>query len=258
MNRIFKQTPYSRLHKSEFRNLVKEVLGVVNVFTPLIVLIKTLLDRVKTADELLDTLTVKQGRQPETTELSDTREKSLNLIKSILSQVKTYQLANLASQASDLGLVSAYVNQYLKPIVKADWSDRTFNLDKMYESLSGDDNLQAAIDHLNMKVLFDELKGLMDSQKTIKETRSESLRRRKRTKTSDVRTTATNALQELFAAIELAQIEHPETDFSEMITGINNSLNFYTAQAKTRNTLNKKKTNSTKDSTGTSDGTKAA
>lgn len=241
MQKTTKNIPYQRFHKSEFRNLVKELLTVVGSFPLLAVFIKIWRDRLKDVDGQLDTLNVRRGKHPDTTELVKTRNKSLDLIKSILSQVRTLQRANLESQVNNLLLVNAFVLQYLKPIVKADWSDRTFNLDKMFIALGNDSRLQDAVENLNMKLLFDELKSLIDNQETIKETRRVSLRRRKKTNTNEVRAAVTIALQELFASIELAQIEHPEADFTEMVNGINQSLNFYISQAKTRKTLNEKK-----------------
>lgn len=258
MNIITKKIPFMRFHKSEFRLLVKEVLAVVNQFTPLIVFIKTMFDRLKVADEQLDTLEVRYGKHPDTTELVNVRTKSLNLMKSILSYVKSLKQANLESEANDVDQVNTFVTQYLKPIVKADWSDRTFNLDKMFAALSSDTNLQTAIEKLNLKLRFDELQGLMVNQDSLKKSRKESLMRRKKVNTAEIRTEATINLQELFAAIELAQIEHPELDFSEMINGINQSVEYYTTQAKNRSTRNKKKPGSQNSTSGTSNSTNAA
>jgi hypothetical protein len=258
MIKITKTIPFQRFHKSEFRNLVKELLTVLGSFPSLMVFIKIWFDRLKEADGQLDTLIVPLGKHPDTTELVKTRNKSMDLIKSILSLVKSMQRAKLQTQVNDLLPVETFVLQYLKPIVKADWSDRTFNLDKMFVALSSDSTLQDAVENLNMKPLFDELNTLMDNQKSIRESRSESLRRRRKINTKGVRATVTVALQELFAAIELAQIEHPEVDFAEMVNGINQCLDFYISQAKTRKTLNEKKPDDITGSTAPTTDTKAA
>jgi hypothetical protein len=74
----------------------------------------------------------------------------------------------------------------------------------------------------------------------VRETRSETLRHSRKINTPEVRKTIKNGLQELFTSIELAHIEHPEEDFSDMIEGINGVITSYTAEVRTRNTLSKK------------------
>ncbi len=241
MQKITKQIPFQRFHKSEYRNLVKELITVVTAFPEQSVFIKTWIDRLKQAGQQLDNLDVRKGKHPDTAGLLKARNKSLDLIKSILGQVKKLKQAQLESQASDLLLLDAFVSQYLQPIVKTDWSNRTFNLDKMFAALSADTNLSSAIANLNMNVFFDQLSDFINVQKTIRENRSASLRQQQKVNTIAVRSTATVVIRDLFASIELTQIEHPEVDFTEMVNGINQSLNYYISQAKTRRTLNGKK-----------------
>ncbi len=258
MIRIIKTIPFQRFHKSELRNLVKEVIETVNAFPALLLLVKILYERLKSADDLFAKLNVRHGKHPATTDLQNVRIKSMDLIKSILAQVKTLKLARLESQSEDLLLVEMFVKQYLKPIVKGDWSDRAFSLDKMFEALDADTNLQAVIERLNMKMLFDELLTNFKSQDVIKSSRIASIRGRKKANTREVRSQATIALQELFAAIELAQIEHPELDFSVLVTGINQRVEYYTAQTKIRNTRNKNKPENANSQNVTNNNTKAA
>lgn len=241
MIKITQKIPFQRFHKSEYRNLVKELITVVTAYPSLLVFIKTWVDRLKATDQQMDNLDVPKRKHPDTAGLVNARNKSMDLVRSILGQVKKMKQAQLEAQAADLSLVDAFVSHYLQPIVKTDWSNRTFNLDKMFTALSSDANLQSAIANLNLNLFFDELSGLVNSQKTIREARSASLRQQTKVDTLAVRSTATVVIRELFASIELAQIEHAEVDFTEMVNGINQSLNYYVSQAKTRRTLNDRK-----------------
>ena len=72
--------------------------------------------------------------------------------------------------------------------------------------------------------------------------------------TLEVRANAIISLRELFAAIELAQIQHPEANFTEMINGINQQVEYFSSKVRARKTRLKKKPG---DSTQT-DNTKAA
>ncbi|MGC9151899.1 MAG: DUF6261 family protein [Microbacter sp.] len=241
MNTINKQIPFQRFHKSEYRNVVKEVIAVVSAYPTQANMVKNWIDRLKAMEQQMDQLEVPRRKHPDTAELVKTRNKSLDLIRAIIAQVKSLKRVNLETQATDITLLDAFISQFLQPIVRTDWSNRTFNLDKMFAALSLDTNLQAAIANLNLSLLFDELSGLANSQKTIRENRSASIRQQKKVDTLAIRSKATAVIRELFAAIDLAQIEHSEVDFTEMVNGINQCLNYYISQAKTRKTLYEKK-----------------
>ena len=258
MLKITKQIPFQRFHKSEIRNLVKEVLATVALFPSLSVLIKILLDRLSAVFDQIEASDVKPGKHPDTDKLKMNRSRCLVLITSIVSQVKNIKKANLESQVADLALVDVFVRDYLKPIIKADWSDRSDNLDKMFTVLESSSGLQTALENLNLKMLFDELRILVDHQDVIKKSRSSSLMRKKRANTAELRSTAITALREVFVAIELAQIQHPEADFTEMINGINLRVEYYSAQTKSRKTRNKNKPDDSGITTGSAEGTKAA
>ena len=241
MQKITKQIPYQRFHNSEIRNLVKEVLAAAGSYASLTVLIKIMLDRLSAVFNQIEALNVKAGKHPETTKLQANRSHCVVLVKSIVSQVKNVKKAKLESQLADITVVDVLVSEYLKPIVNADWSDRTQNLEKMFAALNENPDLQTALTNLHLKVIFDELEGLVINQDVIKRARSSSQMRRRITNTLEVRALAIISLKELFAAIELAQIEHPEADFTEMITGINKSVDYFSAKAKGRITRSKKK-----------------
>jgi len=255
MQKITKQIPFQRFHKSEIRNLVKEVLATVALFPSLSVLIKILLDRLSAVFDQIEATDVKPGKHPDTEKLDVNRSRSLVLMKSIVSQVKNMKKAKLESQVADLSLVDVLVRDYLKPIINADWSDRTNNLDKMFVELDANSGLLTALENLNLKMLFDELRILVDHQDVIKKSRSSSLMRKKRANTAELRSAAIIALREVFVAIELAQIQHPEADFTEMVNGINRSVDYFIAQARSRKTRNTKKPG---DISSQTDTTKAA
>jgi hypothetical protein len=256
MIRILQNVPYSRFRKNEFRKLVNEIIEVVNVFNPAAMFIKILFDRLVAAAEPLNEEKVRQGSHPQTTQLATVRKSCNNLIETIVSQVRNIVKAKLENQAEAIALVAPFVKRYLKPIVEADWMKKTDYLKEMFTNLEGNIALQTAIDQLSLKIYFDELKSQLESQKEIIETRSESIRERKKSNHQELQVVNKTALQELFAAIELAQIEHPDVDYSQLINGINEKLVYISAQAKTRSTIGKKNPKGKSDSTNSD--TKAA
>lgn len=238
MKKITKPIPFQRFHKSEIRNLVKEVLNISGSYASLTVFIQIMRDRLSTVFDQIEGLSVKAGKHPETVNLVENRKRSVVLIKTIVAQVKNLNKAGLSSQATDLVGVTVLVRDYLKTVVDSDWSDRTENLEKMFVVLDSDTGLQTSLDNLNLKVMFDELQSLITNQEVIKHKRSNSQMRRRKINTAEVRKAAITSLKELFAAIELAQIQHPEVDFTEMMNGINQQIDYFSSIAKARKTRN--------------------
>jgi len=249
MIRILQNVPYSRFRKNEFRKLVNEIIEVVNLFNPALMFIKVMFDRLVAAAEPLNEEKVRHGSHPETEHLAQVRKRCNNLMETIISQVKNIAKAKLDHQTEAITLVAPFVKRYLKPIVEADWMKKSDYLKEMFTHLAANAALQTAIDQLSLKAYFDELKSLFESQKDIIEARSESIRGRKKSNVQELNVLTKTALQELFVAIELAQIEHPDLDYSKLINGINEKLVYISAQAKSRSTLGKKNSN------GKSDGT---
>ncbi len=240
MNRILRKVPYYRFQKNEFRNFITGLLAMLETFNPQSMFFKTWFDRLKSTASHLSSLRVRHGSLPQTLELSKVRTKSLALMKAITGQVRVLQIAKLQSQAVALEKVNLFVKSYLKPIISADWMKRMDILNEMFVILQFDEDLKTAVEELSLNLYFVELKTLIDSQTTVSESRSVQIRQRIKVHTLELKSTVKTSLLELFSAIELAQIEHPEIDYSELINGINEKLNYYCSQVKTRESLGKK------------------
>ena len=147
--------------------------------------------------------------------------------------------ANRVVAIPHLEVLSPVVVRFLNPIINANSTVQTDVLDEMFSVLEKDDTFQPAIEALNLKVLFDELKVLHQSYSTILTARMNS-RIRSVVETSEVRRRTKTALHNLMMEIELAQLKYPEANYKALIEKMNEIFSFYSAQAKARQTIVKK------------------
>jgi Family of unknown function (DUF6261) len=232
---------FSRIWKNEFRVLVNKVVGLLDQFDPEVLNLKFVYDKLVEAQTQLRLMQVPEGKHPMTTELSEKRKNRKKLIRTIVSQVRVLNSANTVYSIPQLDIISPFVLRYLNPIVMVNSTVQTDILEEMFLALASDTVTQTAIETLNLKTSFDELKVLQQSFNTIETERMNS-RVRSKVQTSDVRSNAEDALHNLIKEIELAQLKYPELDYSVLAEKINEIFTFYMAQAKTRTTIRKQAT----------------
>ena len=181
---------------------------------------------------------VAQGKHLLSKDLSEKRKNRRKLIRTLVSQIRVLNSAKAVYAIPQLDVVTSFVVRYLNPIVKVTSTVQTDVLEEMFSTLNGDSTLQTAIETLNMKTSFDELKVLQQSF-TQTEMERMNTRIRRLVVTTDVRANAEKALHNLMKEIELSQLKYPELDYSLMIEKLNELFTFYMAQAKTRTTIRK-------------------
>ena len=240
-NNKFLFVSFSRLWKNEFRALVIKVVAVLDQFDPELLNIKFVYEQVLEALSLLRLMYVPEGKHPITKQLSEKRASRKKLIRTLVSQVRILNSANMVYSIPQLDVVTPFVVRYLNPIIDVNSTVQTDVLEEMFSKLDADVTLIAAIEALNLKTTFDELRILQHSFNSL-ETIRMNTHIRSIVQTPDVRAKAETALQNLMKEIELAQLKYPELDYSVLINKLNELFAFYMAQVKTRTTIRKQAT----------------
>jgi hypothetical protein len=235
---VFVLISFSRLWKNEFRALVNKVVAILDQCDPVALNIKFVYDRLVEAQAQLSLLKVPAGKHPKTAELSDDRVKRKKLIRTLVSQVRILNSANTVYNIPQLEVITPFVARYLNPIVNANSTVQSDVLDEMFGKLDGDTSLQAAIETLNLKASFDELKVLQQHMSDT-ETERSNTKDHQEVVTTVVRASGERTLKNLISEIELAQMKYPELDYNPLIEKLNELFTFYMAQAKTRTTIRK-------------------
>ena len=240
MNKVvdFILVSFSRIWKNEFRVLVTKVVRVLDKYDPKTLHLTFVYDKLVEALDELRKMQVADGKHILTKGLSEKRKNRRKLIRTLVSQVRVLNSANAVYSIPLLDVVSSFVVRYLNPIVKVNSTVQTDVLEEMFSALDADASLQAAIETLNLKTSFDELRLLQQSFNHTEMQRMET-RIRRLVVTSDVRGDAEKALHKVIKEIELAQLKYPELDYTPLVEDLNKYFTFYMAQAKTRTTIRK-------------------
>jgi hypothetical protein len=239
MGKIITPFPFSRVQKLELPELVSGLIAIVTEYNPATMHILDTFNLLLEAKPQLSRLVVVNKLHPETKVLEGLKKKRKSILQAILTQNRSLQKANLASQAEAVALIAPMLNSY--------WSDLNSypnkiileRLKQMNAAIDGDATLKAAFSSLGLIVFVDELKALQLNIAKSFEKRRKANALLPRMNTREVKISVGEALSDLMEAIELACKAHPDVDYLPMATEINNFLSSYQVQMKARATRSK-------------------
>lgn len=233
---VFIAVTFSRLWKSEFRDLVTKVIELVNNQNPDALDLRFVYDELGTAYSGLQQMHVPYGKHPLSSNLSELRKKRMKLIRALVAQIKALQSTNAVYDIPQLEVIAAFVQRYLSPIVGTNSSKTTDTLNEMFSFLNTNQSVTDAINNLNLRNYFEELRVLQSSFAQTETERSTSKSERQKVNTSEVRIKAETALSNLLKEIALMQLKHTDVDYNPLINGMNELFASYGSQVKSRST----------------------
>jgi hypothetical protein len=236
---VFISIIFSRMWKSEFRELVNRVVEFLNQHNPEVLNLKYVYDKLVDAQTSLHLLRVPLGAHPKSEELSEYRMKRNKLIGAIVGHIRVLKKAKTVINLPNVEIVSKFVARYLNPIVNSNSSKKTDTITEMFEVLDSDSSLTDAIAGLNLKSYFDELRVLQLSYIQTVSERSQSYTENQKIETQVVRANAEIALRNVMSEIELMQLKHPELDYKPLIMNLNETFSSAMVKVKARSTRKK-------------------
>ena len=233
---IFLSITFSRLWKSEFRDLVTKVMEIVNNQNPDALDLRFVYNELANAYSGLQLMHVPYGKHPLSSNLSELRMKRMRLIRALVAQIRALQSTNAVYDIPQLEIIAPFVKRYLSPIVGSNSSKTTDTLNEMFSFMNTDHSVTDAINNLNLRNYFEELRVLQSSFAQTESERSSSKSERQKVNTSEVRINAETALSNLLKEIALMQLKHTDMDYNPLINGINELFASYGSQVKSRST----------------------
>ena len=233
---IFLSITFSRLWKSEFRDLVTKVMEIVNNQNPDALDLRFVYNELANAYSGLQLMHVPYGKHPLSSNLSELRMKRMRLIRALVAQIRALQSTNAVYDIPQLEIIAPFVKRYLSPIVGSNSSKTTDTLNEMFSFMNTDHSVTDAINNLNLRNYFEELRVLQSSFAQTESERSSSKSERQKVNTSEVRINAETALSNLLKEIALMQLKHTDVDYNPLINGINELFASYGSQVKSRST----------------------
>lgn len=171
---------------------------------------------------------------PLTTELVSLREKSERIVKSILKKSDSIKyISSLTAQAT---VIVPVVNRFFKGTLKENLKVKAERVSQFLTAIENDANLKTAMQIAGLMVYVDELVSLQQTIETNTNKRRVAMSVKTIEDRRELKTSIVTALTNLFNAIELARVEHPDVDYMPMIHELNNLLISYHSLIRNRKT----------------------
>lgn len=158
-----------------------------------------------------------------------------SLMMAIRNQLKVLKKADIESKRASLELVLPVFKRYLISFDTANRAEKSAITLTLLDELNTE-TLNAALVTLEMRLLLDELKTVQGLIVTNRKARSSSIAERNRSQMQQIKANVFTAARNLFKAMEVVSVEHPELDFSKLETELNNFLKNVSVEMKSRRT----------------------
>ena len=234
-----KRLIYSRMLKTEVADYASNTINIVNKHEAETLLIEPVFNLLKSQKPKIDILRLRYGVDPLRLEIASLKSKLMLNISNLKLKVR---IISKTSYDTDLHLVTSHIDSYLRYLTQSK------NDKQMSQKVQG--FLQEIETKAQLSGAFRE-HGLMDEIETIElayadfvnktSQRVSLLAERPNVETKATIDELTNALDNLFKAIEVAQLTNPEVDYEPVVDELNELYRTYNLSAKLRAAYNKRK-----------------
>ena len=240
MTEVFLVVPYSRMRYLDFPGFTNDTVTIASKYKVADLFIEGPYNRLLAIQTELNQLEVTYRKQPKTNELTELRSTRGTMIDTVLRLLKNLNKAGLASQAEMLKLVTPFLERYMSSIQDSDTELKRELIRQLGKNFDDNDAVKQALESLGLKLFVDELR---DIQSNIEQTWNEKIELLSKNVVVDKKEITSRAivtLKNFYHAIELAQLDHAELDYSGLINELNKFLSVYNTGLKTRITIQKK------------------
>ena len=232
---------FSQLLKLEFQYLASSVIEIVEKHDPEALKIKEIFDILVKQKPQIKLLKVRYGPHPITLKLSNLRISRNAYAQGMIDQLKTLERVKESGTEEALIVAKPIVIRYLQNLSKNTEKTIRQTLIQFFDVVAEDGAFQMALETLGLLSYHDNLQSVntaIDEQYIL---RRENVSARPKDKTPDIIAAIMSDTQDLFKQIEVAQIKHPEIDYTTLIDEMNNEIAKAKAEIKARKSYNKKK-----------------
>lgn len=256
MSRKITQISFSKIPKLEYPELVNTIVRIMEEYDANIYFVNDTVVALKSLLPQLNLLKVAQRKNPESKVIQGLLMKRRDVLSGMIRQTKALVKANLTSQTEQVKVIHPFIKNY--------WNDLNLFNEKMINArmklmitdIDGNPEIKSALNVVGLMSYVDELR-------LIESSLFESRERRRKSESTETKVDArliivklTEALTDLFNAIEFACKAHVELDYTPLINELNSVLDSYQASIKAHSTRLKNASDSaTSDTTKTTDTT---
>ena len=231
----------SRLLKLEVRDLVEDLVKIVDKHNPEALHLQNIYDYLLAQESKVKYLEVAYGKHQLTKTLYELHEKRLQLASTITTQIRTITTANLDFNRRWLEKASPTVNDHLLYLRSNNRVIINSIIRAFLQHLNEKPDELTALTSLGLKIYIDALKETNDKYHKVYTQRRGSISKRPKIDYRAIERDALNVVQILFDQINYFQSEYKELNYEMLINEINVLLSEFSFLIKTRATTNKKK-----------------
>lgn len=251
MKNLFFSFPYQRVQKLELPEIVTGTLAIVEKYDTETMFIDGMYRLLKAEMPNVIKLSEITGSHPLSTELIQLRRHRDRIVRSVQKfsdSIRT--VPGLSAQAAVIApVVKRCLNGYFRENLKA----KAERIEQLKAAIETDTNMKTAIETAGGKAIVDELFAAHQSIDLNTGMRRVAISEKTITDRKALRKRIVFALQNLFKAIELAGVEHPDVDYMPMVNELNRLLVTY--QSLIRSRLTRRRTMAQKTAVADSDKT---
>ena len=226
--------PFDRVQKLELPDIVNGTLVIVGNYNPEELHIDGMYKLLLAEKPNLQRLSQVNKAHPLTKEIKGLHKECDSVVVSILEKSRSIQRLAVYSDAAKV--LVPMVSNFLSGYIKLNRSSKTECITQFLKELENVTEVSAASELTGMKVYVDELNDLMQKIHAKISLRRVSSSTKTITNRKELRIKIFNATSNLFHAIELAKVEHPDVDYTPLINELNKLLVPYKSIIKTRKT----------------------
>lgn len=234
MKKLFFSLPYQRVQKLELPEIVTGTLAIVEKYDTEAMFIDGMYRLLKAEMPNVIILSEIIGSHPLTTELIQLRMHRDRIVQSV--QKFSDSIRIVPGYSVQAAIIVPVVKRCLKGYFRENLKAKAERVEQLKAAIENNTNLKTAFETAGGKVIVDELMAVHQSIILNTGMRREAKSEKTIKDRIALRKRIVTALQNLFKAIELAGVEHPDVDYMPMVNELNRLLVSYQSLIRSRQT----------------------
>ena len=220
--------------KIEFGQLYTRCVEITGGYKPVELMIESSFNLAKNNLPLAAELRVADRKLPLTAEQKVLLNKLYVTSMALLKHLRALNKVADAGNATETSLLFEYVKIHISGFSKENMYKQTGLLETMLDGIESSESLKLAVTAVGVGAVIEKLKADKVQLDEVYNQRRKAISGIRKARTVEVKHTLLLIMRQLFSAIELAQIEHPELDYWPLINELNRELSQCALSSKPR------------------------
>lgn len=224
----------SLLSKLEFSGMAKGVIQIVEKFDAKALDIENIATLLTNEQTAIDQLVMRHGRHPLSREILTLQKDRRRYIKAIIYHLNALEAADLPQKRESMRIAAPMIRAHFKNRLKENDKKQSGSVIQFFIQVDSDRTLKDELTALGFDEYLAELKRVQDELDRLSKERVNSISKRPKMNTSEIKRNFITALNNLFARLELGKLENPELNYDSLLNELNTWLSSYQSLVKGR------------------------